>query len=775
MVVFYQFQRQLQQAAAEVEESYRSRSEMRRLLTQVVNAETGIRGYLLTRRESFLEPYQAALREIPEIHSSLRRGFAGNVEQTKRLGRLEGLTRHVIEAMQRSREEVTLGNDEAAIEVLAADKAGMDALRLELDTMIAEAQRMLSFRTSELRRVERRTSAVIFAGGALGLLGGVVAVLIFMRRIAFRVKRLELEAREVAAGGKIIADVTGDDEIARLEHTLKETSELITERTAELSRARDELESRVRERTAELSKANEELRSSNAVRQAVIRSSPLAIWAVDLDGNVTFWNPAAERIFGWTEADTLGQRLPVIPEGDWPEYQEWLTRFANGEVLSGVERKRRRKDGTEIDVLLWTAPLFAGDGSIRGAIAIDSDISQQKLLEEQFRQSQKLEAVGRLAGGVAHDFNNLLTVIQGYSEMIGLEAEGAAPKIVDFTKEIDYAAGRASALTAQLLAFSRRQISQPKTLDLNEVVVHSMKLLKRVIGEDIEVGLHLDPNLHRVRVDPIHMDQVIMNLVVNARDAMGGGGRLSIETSNQRLDADYAGRHIGVQPGMYCQLAISDTGSGMTADTRSRLFEPFFTTKEAGKGTGLGLAIVYGIVKQNHGEITVYSEPGIGTTFKIYLPIVEAPAEIAAEERRALALRGTETVLLCEDETQIRELVERMLKRQGYRVITAETPDEAVRIARREPFDLLLTDLVMPKMSGFDLARDVAAARPGAKVLYMSGYTDTQITRGLEISENTPFLQKPFTAAALSAMVRRVLEDPTNTTSRGALPSPSRG
>jgi CheY-like chemotaxis protein len=273
-----------------------------------------------------------------------------------------------------------------------------------------------------------------------------------------------------------------------------------------------------------------------------------------------------------------------------------------------------------------------------------------------------------------------------------------------------------------------------------------------------------------VKADPIHIDQLIMNLVVNARDAMGGGGRLTIETRNEQLDDEYTGRHIGVEPGPYCLLAIGDNGAGMTAETRARLFEPFFTTKEAGKGTGLGLSIVYGIVKQNHGEVMVYSEPDVGTTFKIYLPRVEAPAEVVAAEQAALALRGSETVLLCEDEQQIRDLVERMLKRQGYRVLTAAAPDEALAIALREPFQLVLTDVVMPRMSGFELVRELAVVRPGIKWLFMSGYTDNQIMRGRDLTEGVEFLQKPFSAAALSSTVRRVLDDAT---SRGGLPSPS--
>jgi two-component system cell cycle sensor histidine kinase/response regulator CckA len=275
-----------------------------------------------------------------------------------------------------------------------------------------------------------------------------------------------------------------------------------------------------------------------------------------------------------------------------------------------------------------------------------------------------------------------------------------------------------------------------------------------------------------VKVDPIHIDQVLMNLVVNARDAMSGGGRITIETRNQRLDADYAGRHLGVEPGDYCMLAVSDTGSGMSPETRSRLFEPFFTTKEKGKGTGLGLSIVYGIVKQNHGEILVYTELGQGTTFKIYLPMVAAAAEVENAGVRAAAAGRGETILVCEDEQSIRDLVERMLVRQGYRAIVAVDPEEALRIAsdRGQHIDALLTDLVMPKMSGFELAREVAALRPEIKTLFMSGYADSHLGSGMQLDEKVPFLQKPFTAAALARSLRDALENGRAATSPDGLP-----
>jgi signal transduction histidine kinase/CheY-like chemotaxis protein len=385
--------------------------------------------------------------------------------------------------------------------------------------------------------------------------------------------------------------------------------------------------------------------------------------------------------------------------------------------------------------------------------------AEHSALEDQLLQSQKMEAVGRLAGGVAHDFNNLLTVILGYNEMLRDQVRLDATAL-EFADEVRRAAERASALTNQLLAFSRRQVAVPRVVDLNEIVRGIDKMLQRIIGEDIQLEARLSPSIPAVKVDPSHIDQVIMNLAVNSRDAMPKGGKLTIETAAVELTGEYADRHIGVPAGHYVMLAVSDTGSGMDAVTRARLFEPFFTTKEKGKGTGLGLSIVYGIVKQNGGEILVYSEPGRGTAFKIYLPAVMAAAEpLLRDGERAIAAPATETILLVEDDPQVRSLTRTMLARIGYRVLEAESADQALQIAAAHegPLHLLLTDVVMPRMSGTDLARNVLAARPAVRVLYMSGYTDNGVIDQGMLAADTPFIQKPFTSAGLRRKVREVL------------------
>jgi signal transduction histidine kinase/CheY-like chemotaxis protein len=385
---------------------------------------------------------------------------------------------------------------------------------------------------------------------------------------------------------------------------------------------------------------------------------------------------------------------------------------------------------------------------------------ERRSLEDQLIQSQKMEAVGRLAGGVAHDFNNLLTVILGYNDLLREQA-GNDVEAAEYVQEIQRAAERASALTNQLLTFSRRQVAVLREIDLNQVVRQIDKLLRRIIGEDIELEIHLDPELPHVKVDPSHMDQVIMNLAINSRDAMPEGGRLTIETRPVTLTDEDPRRHIGVLPGRYVMLAVRDTGVGMTAATRARVFEPFFTTKEKGKGTGLGLSIVYGIVKQNHGEILVYSEPGHGTVFKIYLPAIETQSDLTDLEAEPPKMEpAQETVLVVEDEEQVRSLARTMLARAGYRVIEAPTGADALRLAAefREPIHLLLTDVVMPGMNGVDLATQLTAARPSLRVLYMSGYTDNAIVKQSGLSADVPFLQKPFTSAGLHTKVREALK-----------------
>jgi signal transduction histidine kinase/ActR/RegA family two-component response regulator len=391
-------------------------------------------------------------------------------------------------------------------------------------------------------------------------------------------------------------------------------------------------------------------------------------------------------------------------------------------------------------------------------------IEREQLKEEQLRQSQKMEAIGRLAGGVAHDFNNLLTVITGYSEL-SLRRLAPDDPLRTNIEQISKAGTRAAALSRQLLAFSRQQVMHVRVLDLNSVVREMDNMLQRPIGEDMDLVTLLKPALGQIKADPGQIEQVLLNLVVNARDAMPKGGKITIETSNTYLDEAYARKHLSIRPGHYVVLTVSDTGVGIEAETQKRIFDPFFTTKEVGKGTGLGLSTAYGIVKQSQGNVWVYSEVGRGTTFKVYLPRVD---EVAQEQESDGGLQtlatGSETVLLVEDEHLVRDLTMEMLKECGYGVITASNGEEALRVSREFEgrIDLMITDVVMPRMGGRELAAHLAVLRPETKVIYMSGYTDDAIVRHGILDEQVSFIQKPFSADVLLMKARQVLDQPVN-------------
>jgi nitrogen-specific signal transduction histidine kinase/CheY-like chemotaxis protein len=403
-----------------------------------------------------------------------------------------------------------------------------------------------------------------------------------------------------------------------------------------------------------------------------------------------------------------------------------------------------------------------GENSCNGkpfSTCILRDVSERQKLEERFRQSQKMEAVGRLAGGIAHDFNNLLTVITGFSDLL-LGKPGSDATRREYAGEIRKAGERAALLTRQLLAFSRQQILLPEILDLNAVVGEVDSMLRRLIGEDIDLKTPLAPNLGRVKADPGQIQQILMNLAVNARDAMPQGGKLTIETANVELDSAYARTHAEVKPGSYVMLAVSDTGTGMVAEIQARIFEPFFTTKEKGKGTGLGLATVYGIVKQSGGNIWVYSEPGRGTSFKIYLPQVGEATAAAAPPIPSEARTGaSETILLVEDDRGVRALARRVLELHGFRVLEADRGEDALQISERHegPIHLLLTDVIMPGMSGRALADRLGTGHPETRVLFMSGYTDEAIVHHGVLESGIAFLQKPFTPDSLARKVRETL------------------
>ncbi len=492
--------------------------------------------------------------------------------------------------------------------------------------------------------------------------------------------------------------------------------------------------------------------------QAVVQASPVAVLAIDPGGIVNMWNPAAERIFGWSEAEVVGRPVPFVPDDKREEFRALRERVLRGESLFQLELERRRKDGTPIRVNLSAAPLRDRGGNIYGIMGVLEDVTERKQLEEQLRQATKMEAIGRLAGGVAHDFNNMLTAIRGYSELL-LADLPANDRRRHQAEEILKAAERAASLTQQLLAFSRRQVIQPKTVDLNALLTNLMGMLRRVIGEDIRLVTRLEPGLWPVTADPGQLEQVVLNLAVNARDAMPQGGVLTIETANVREEPSSGGGHAAGGPGAV-QLTVRDTGSGMDAGTLARIFEPFFTTKELGRGTGLGLATVYGIVEQSGGTITADSAPARGTTFAIRFPRAQRPAADArAIDGPAEVLTGSETILVVEDEPFVREFLKKLLASRGYQVLDAASGAEALARceAYRRPIHLLLTDVVMPEMNGRQLAEMLVAQRPEIRVLFMSGYTDDAVLRHGVQNRSEAFIQKPYAPEALLRTIREVL------------------
>jgi PAS domain S-box-containing protein len=503
-----------------------------------------------------------------------------------------------------------------------------------------------------------------------------------------------------------------------------------------------------------------QVRDTRDFLQSIAKASADGIITTDIQGRITYFSAGAEDMFGYRAEEMLGRSVAEFYRGGIDEARTVMDKLAADGRVRHYELPLRAKDGRWVEVNASMSLLRDADGVVVGTLGVLKDITERKTLEEQLRQSQKMDAVGRLAGGVAHDFNNLLTVILGRSELLLARGE-RDPRVQQQIELIRTTAQQGAALTGQLLAFSRKQVSTPSLLDLNMVVTRMEQLLRRLLGEDLALRIVLGSGLGQVKADSGQVDQVLMNLVVNARDAMPHGGHLTIETANVMVDDAYAQQHLGVIPGPYVMLAVSDTGCGMDRDTLSHIFEPFFTTKEPGKGTGLGLATVYGIVQQNGGSIAVYSEPRIGTTFRVYLPRVE---ELAAALEPEAALprlqRGSETILLLEDEDGVLNLAREILEMSGYTILLARASADAIQIATRHPgpIHLLLTDVVMPQMNGREVAEQLVRLRSGMKVLYMSGYTfDIMVHHGV-VEGDTLLLQKPFTLESLTSKVREVLD-----------------
>jgi PAS domain S-box-containing protein len=516
---------------------------------------------------------------------------------------------------------------------------------------------------------------------------------------------------------------------------------------------------RIKARSAEA----EALRESEELLRAVIDDSPIAIIATDLELNVTRWNPAAEALLGWRAAEIIGRPYhEIVPEERLGEQVDLQDAALRGRATTHLQTVHRRKDGSPVDVGVSLAVLRDHESHANGFVFLLADETARKQLEARVRQSERMEAVGQLAGGVAHDFNNLLTAIHSYSEFLLADLDAGDRRREDVVA-IQEAAAKAAGLTKQLLAFSRQQVRKPQMLSMNALISDISEMVRRLIPSDIRVTLELAEDLGEVNADPSQLEQVVVNLLVNARDALPAGGEILVRTANATVGGANETRLAEVPPGEYVMLCVRDHGTGMPPEVLARIFEPFFTTKPPGKGTGLGLATVYGVVQQNEGHITVESVPGEGSTFRVYFPRINAPARLAEPATVARSIpRGSETILLVEDNDMVLAAVRRTLTRAGYRVLEAKNGTKAIQVYDQNAgaIDLVITDLVMPEMGGYDLERVLRSRDPGVRVLFISGYSKESLARPATVPEGSVYLAKPFTAEELCTHVREALDIP---------------
>ena len=574
-----------------------------------------------------------------------------------------------------------------------------------------------------------------------------------------RVKRAAEEARSTGVGKTLQY---------RLRH--KNGNWLVLESTSSVIRnAKGEPEKLVivNRDTTERKRAEEALRRSEADFRSVVEDAPYGIYRASVTGRLMQVNPALRKMLGYAqELDLLGKDLATDVFRHNAEYQRLAELLTHAEEVKDIEMEWKKQDDTPITVRCSGRRINDEQGIPAYFEVFAEDVTEKRVLEKQLRMAQKMEAIGRLSGGIAHDFNNLLGVIIGYSRVLR-KSLGTENEHCEHAAEIEKAGQRAAAMTKQLLAFSRQQVLTPAILNLNTLVTDMEKMLPRLLGEDIEVSLEMDPELGSVKADQSQVEQVIMNLAVNARDAMPAGGKLKIKTANAQLDQSYTRTHPGSRVGNYVLLSVTDSGTGMDPGILAHIFEPFFTTKERGKGTGLGLATVYGIVKQSNGYIWVESSPGQGASFQIYLPLHVGQAADEQKHAPAEKLQGSERILLVEDSEPLKKLAQKFLEGAGFRVQSAGSGEEALEVAARfgRTFDLLLTDVVMPGINGRALAEQLLPRQPGMRVLYMSGYTDSFIAGHGVLEQGTHLLHKPFTDEVLIRKVREVLDGSSKSSS----------
>ena len=800
------------------------------ILNDLRDAETGQRGFLLTGREEYLEPYRGALDRLPNEIKELGGVLARDPEQDTRFAQLQPLITRKLDELRATIELRRSPHPEAALAAVQSDqgKQTMDRIRrVSGEIQDAETARR-DAAWNELTSSAQHARFVILLGAVL-LVGLVGSGALALKTAAERTERLAMQldqskrsaeqARDTiraalySIGDAVITTdrdgavqmmnavaecLTGYREadarglpIERVVNIVNQTSRetvpnpvrgVIQEgRAAGLANhtvmiSRSGVEIPIDDSAAPITTpsgdvtgavlvfrdVSERKKAFDVARRlaAIVENSDDAIVSESLEGAITSWNRGAERLFGYAAEEIIGAPISrIIPPERQEEMGSILDRIRRGESVDHTETERIAKDGHRVKVSITISPIRDDAGHVVGASKIARDVTRQNQLEELMRQTQKMEAVGRLAGGLAHDFNNLLTVILGYAASLKnqLSPEDALRNTVD---EILGAGARAASLTGQLLAFSRKQVIQPRLVDLKSFVADTRNMLERLIGEDIDLAVVSDSEPCIVNMDTGQLTQILMNLAVNSRDAMPAGGKITIETRTVVREREDLGRR-GVRPaGRYALLAVSDTGTGMTPETQAHVFEPFFTTKELGKGTGLGLATVYGIVKQNGGWVDLYSELNQGSVFQIYLPRTEAaplvPAEASKDESRPVSAA---TILLVEDQAAIRMLAEDVLTEAGHRVLSAANGRAALQLAQKHngSIDLLVTDVVMPEMSGPDLSDQLTKLRPGLIVLFVSGYTDHALLHRGTIEQGTAFLQKPFLPQDLIAKVNQLL------------------
>ena len=719
--------------------------------------ETSIRGYLLSQKEVSLAPEIAARAPLRAKMDSLMRFSSDNLSQQDRA---RAISRSVerwergwaMPVLQEASEGIPFTERESL-----AGKELFDSIRGAFDSFVAGEQRIFSARVKML--------GVLQAFG-LGLLiieiVTLLGILFWLSRRSVEQARILFQQQEELQGQSFDLQ----QQTAILEEQALELEEQADEANrnadalAQTNRSLEETIRRLEEAESSATAARSHNQEVESLLEGVFRNSPAGICLYDSRRRIVRVNPAMEAIAGRAEAELRNLTTTDVTGDELAEAVEEIVErvLTTGEPilnipLSGLGRHTSRERHFLSSFFPVTLP-----HNNRGVGAVVLETTHFRQLEEQLMQSQKMEAVGRLAGGVAHDFNNMLTAILSYGDLLLADMPEGSTQREDMT-EIMKAAQKATTLTRKLLAFSRQQVLRPARVDLNSTISGLEKMIERLLGDGIELSLNLGQELWTVSADPTEFERVIMNLVLNSRDAMAEGGRLIVETSNVTIDDEYVAEHADTKPGPYVMVAVTDSGAGMSREVRDKLFEPFFTTKEKGRGTGLGLPSVYGIVKQSGGFVWVYSELGKGTTFKIYLPRAEEVDSKGGQAPTRDRVVGSETILLVEDDEEVRNVATRILRRNGYRVLEANNGADALRVCENEaaPVDLIVTDLVMPEMGGTELARKIRETQPDARILFTSGYTEDAVVRQSLLSAGEEFIEKPFTPATLAKKARQLL------------------